>query len=350
MILIFGVVNQYGVLSHFSEGIKHDLETMGETCLVLPVDDGVTAAKLLNQISKKDVKFSLCINGSGLDTALTFGKAYALAVDHPLLILPHLQQYKGFELLCVAKEHTAFAQLLNIPARDFFHVVSRADITSAESLNEAKSREILFPASHINKDNAQKKLQEMGVWDQLKPVVTAVGSINELLMAIGVLPNGNQPARAQLNEAIYKITCEADLYIRALARERILASYTEKNIVLDVYGRNVKQYQEAYPFHRYHDEVPYKDMLEKMANASFVVHNSPGFEFALHERMVYPLAKGTPILFDANVNQRQMLQGLPAVYPSNKVQTDVPLEHRKSTVNEIEKNHTWAARLAALLN
>ena len=96
MILIFGVVNQYGVLSHFSEGIKHDLETMGETCLVLPVDDGVTAAKLLNQISKKDVKFSLCINGSGLDTALTFGKAYALAVDHPLLILPHLQQYKGF--------------------------------------------------------------------------------------------------------------------------------------------------------------------------------------------------------------------------------------------------------------
>lgn len=30
MILIFGVVNQYGVLSHFSEGIKHDLKTIGE--------------------------------------------------------------------------------------------------------------------------------------------------------------------------------------------------------------------------------------------------------------------------------------------------------------------------------
>lgn len=350
MILIFGVINQYGVLSHFSEGIKSDLESLGEECLVLPVDDGMQAAQLLRQVTKDQVKFSICINGAGLDTALTFGKSYAFAVDHPLLILPHLQKFKGFELLCVAKEHTAFANLINIPARDFPHAVSKADIVPLQTIRRQHSGAILFPASYNDKASAQKKLQELGVWEQVKPALKAVGSINEFLMAIGVLPNGNQPAKTPLNETIYKITCEADLYIRALARERVLETYANKGIELDVYGRNVANYKEEHPTHRYHGEIPYSQLLKKFAEAKYVVHNSPGFQFALHERIVFPLAKGTPVLFNANTNQQQMLTNLPSVYQSENVSLPPSPDDLAISLKEIETKHTWASRLQPLLD
>ena len=348
MILIFGLINQYGVLSHFSEGIKSDLEALGENCLILPVDDGIKAAQLLSMISPQQVKFSICLNGSGLDRALQYGKTFAYAVDHPLLLLPHLQKYKGYELLCVAKEHTAFANMLGIPARDFPHAVAIADLVETNGVSQHKTDDIIFPISYFNKTAAQQKLTQMGVWNQLKPALDVVGSINEFLMAVGVLPNGNQPARAQLNEAMFKITCEADNYIRAVNREKTLARYTELGVELQVYGRNVSHYQTDYPTHQYHEQISYTELLKKIENAKYVVHNSPGFQFALHERIVFPLAKGTPVLFDADINQKQMLAKLPAIYPSDFAKQQANVADIEASRNEVSSSHTWASQLKAL--
>lgn len=349
MILIFGVINQYGVLSHFSSGIQEDLAILGEQCTILPVNDGELAANILNKIDHSQIKFSICMNGSGLDTALTLGKTYALAVDHPLLLLPHLQKYKGYELLCVAKEHTAFANLLNIPAKDFFHAVSSKDITETVVASIDRTDEILFPASYMDLNAAKQALIKLGIFEQIKPALEQVKSINEFLMAIGVLPNGDRPPTTALDEKVYKITCEADRYIRALSRNQVLSDYQDKGVRLSVYGRNVRKYAEEYPEHDYHEEVPYTDLLKKMEKAKYVVHNSPGFLFAFHERLIFPLAKGTPVLFDATEHQKQMLNELPAIYPSTQVFNEYTIRDIEASIKRLRQSHTWIKRLSSLL-
>lgn len=350
MILIFGVINQYGVLSHFSSGIQEDLAILGEPCTVLPVNDGQLAANILNKIDHSQIKFSICMNGSGLDTALALGKTYVLAVDHPLLLLPHLQKYKGYELLCIAKEHTAFANLLNIPARDFFHAVSSKDITEKVIADIDRTDEVLFPASFMDLAAAKQALIKLGIFEQLKPALEQVSSINEFLMVIGVLPNGERAPTTALDERIYKITCEVDRYIRALSRNQVLSTYQDMGIRLSVYGRNVNRYSVDYPEHDYHEEIPYTDLLKKMQKAKYVVHNSPGFQFSLHERLIFPLAKGTPVLFNATEHQQQMLNKLPAIYPSSQVCNHYTTQDIEASLKEIRQSHTWMVRLSQLLN
>ena len=152
-----------------------------------------------------------------------------------------------------------------------------------------------------------------------------------------------------LDEKVYKITCEADRYIRALSRNQVLSNYQDNGVRLSVYGRNVRKYAEEYPEHDYHEEIPYTDLLKKMEKAKYVVHNSPGFLFALHERLIFPLAKGTPVLFDATEHQKQMLNELPAIYPSSQVFNEYTTKDIEASIKKLRQSHTWIKRLSSLL-
>ena len=350
--------NQYGVVSHFMQGMQFDLESMNVQIDELDVGSQQSLEKTLiglEPLSKYD--FIVSFNAVGLDTVVE-GESIAnyankrptfiFLVDHPLHLL---QRFIGLnvKVLCVDQEHVAFCQLCQIKAVYFPHAISQQFIDNQDKPSyEQKQDEVIFPVSFFDMKNAQTKLNP--AWHQISTILDLSPNITRFMQLLGVLPLGNRPATVQLDENVQRICIFADLYIRGRLRNQFLRECGEKNIQLSVVGRGSQHYQEAFPFHRYSDAIPFEQLLQRMSAARYVAHNSPGFENGLHERVIYPLALGSLVVCDLPFVKTQFMAAIRTTHnAATHVEPDTYQKLSLQAQLSIQQQHTWRVRWEPLL-
>ena len=302
--LILTGENQYGVVDHFLSGMSADLKLLGYNTDTLRVnsqeniDRGITSLRPLNEYD-----LIVSFNGVGLGRLTTnyntleyaqHNPVYVFCVDHPIHILPRFFG-QPVTVLCVDKEHAEFMRLVSMKSHYFPHAISHSLQTRYKMTQQQDKKDrILFPVSYLDKQNIRTSLEP--VWHQISQVVENVTSVTQFLIAIGVIPSQTSPARIVFDENIRRISTLVDKYIRASERENCIKACEQQGLKLTLIGRNVARYKSISTFHEYLDTCTFDNLLSMMSTSAFVLHNSPGFEQGLHERLIYPLAHGTPVI------------------------------------------------------
>jgi hypothetical protein len=349
--------NQYGVVSHFIQGMQVDLGSMNVQIYELDVGSQQSLEKTLRGVeplSKYD--FIVSFNAVGLDTVVggesiadhaNKRPTFVFLVDHPIHLL---KRFIGLDVkvLCVDQEHVAFCQLCQIKAIYFPHAISQQYIDNQDKLSyEQKQDEVIFPVSFFDMKSAQTKLKP--VWHQISTIVDKSPNITRFMQLLGVLPMGNRPATVQLDENIQRICIFADLYIRGRLRNQFLRECSDNNLKLSVVGRGSLRYQEAFPLHQYSDAIPFEQLLQRMSAARYVAHNSPGFENGLHERVIYPLALGSLVVCDLPFVKNQFMSAIRTTHNASQVDADTFQKLSLQAQLSIQQQHTWRARWEPLL-
>ena len=350
--------NQYGVVSNFFNGISKDLASLGVTTDLLDVASQETIERTAPSIEKFDVyDFIVAFNGVGLELELEGIKLKDYATDHPLFIflVDHpihlMKRFIGIPatVLCIDQEHVSFCQLCGFKSHFVPHAVCAENLNSDAIVSKKnKSREILFPVSYFDEQHALQKLQP--VWNQISTITEQSTSVTRFLQLLGVLPLGNRPSSVALDENIRRIAVLVDHYLRAKQRNNMLSKCQEKGVKLTVIGKGSDNYAERFPLHDYEAPLNFEQLQNRIAHADFVLHNSPGFELGLHERVVIPLSVGTPVISDIKYIQKQFVNG---VISLDMLQTLTEVdyeEHQQKGFKEIAEKHTWKNRWEEILN
>lgn len=352
--------NQYQVVSYFLDGIAHDLTILGYDVDFLNVQSESTIKDgLVHILPLNDYDMIFSFNGVGLGevsenyNTLDYAKEkplYVFCVDNPIhLMLRFFGQ--PVKVLCVAQEHEAFLRACGVEAYYFPHAVpSNFSVPSSQPASDTCAIPLLFPVSFIDKQAFRKELAP--VWGKLGQVIEASHTVTDFLQLIGVMPSPQGPARTQLNEMILRISATVDKYLRAKQREACLIDCANQNRRLTVIGRDVTRYSEVCDFHQYKDSVSFSELLSLISQSDFVVHQSPGFERGLHERVLYALASGTGVLsyhaqFAESIFANKGVFGFEHTLP--KATDSAYLEAVKKGQETVLTQHTWHNRLALLL-
>tara|TARA_Y100000033_G_scaffold51239_1_gene64947 strand:+ start:10497 stop:11588 length:1092 start_codon:yes stop_codon:yes gene_type:complete len=352
--------NQYGVASHFLNGMQQDFASSGIESIELSLHNAEAIAHAEQQL-KSDLDYDIVIsfNGLGLDIVDNgqrileeCGKPlYIFLVDHPLHLLPRFLGTKG-TVLCVDKEHVTFCQLCGIKALFFPHAIS-AELMKEEAIvpEQEKSNEWLFPVSFFDVSHWREKLAP--TWANIAPLVNQSQSVTRFMQLVGVLPLGKRPPTLELNNNVLQICRMVDYYLRAKARQDCLVFFAQQGHKLTVIGKGVQRYQSITDFHDYQPAIDSDALLTRIKQAKFVVHNSPGFELGLHERIVQPMALGTHVItYDAGYVKHVIGDGvfLPTSQQAPHVDTDYYNGFAASNREAILSRHSWKVRFNNLLS
>ncbi|GGW73549.1 glycosyltransferase [Alteromonas halophila] len=352
--------NQYGVVSHFLAGIIADLKQMAiDTALLNAESPDTLKAGLETLPSLSSFDFVISFNGVGLgkwpDGTDVCALApsipiYVFCVDHPIHVLRRIWGMK-VRLLCIDQEHVQFASLCGFKAEYFAHAISSAKTNRySQTATEYKHDTVLFPASYIDKNYYHKQLASC--WDNLGYAIEQCTSVSRFMEVICVLPAAGKPARLGLDKHVLKLCILVDKYLRAKQREARLHYFDAEDVTLTVVGRQSEKYQSVAPRHHYSAGLPFDDLLTAMSTARFVVHHSPGFERGLHERVVYPLAMGTPVVaVDCPYVNQTMGSGVvtPAQFFAGIDDKDYD-RRRTQARQQVFRHHTWLCRLEKMLS
>lgn len=349
--------NQYGVVDFFLSGIKTDLASMGFECesLSFAKEHQQSALEAIANGIEHDIVFSF--NGIGLDVKNDQGKGFfessgkpvfIFLVDHPLHLITRFLGTPA-TVLCVDEEHVSFCQLCGMKARFFPHAISESQIPPDASVLEDKVLDYLFPVSYFDLSHWQAKLKP--VWHQVEPLLNQVNNITRFLQLIGVLPLGERPATVALDQNILSISRFVDFYFRARSRENALALAENLGVSLTVVGNNSAKYQDKFASHVYRDAVSFDDLQQLIKASKYVLHNSPGFERGLHERLVLPMALSTmPTVTDEPFGKH--LFGQPAEIPKLADSVAISNTEYVSGIQQnlalVKEGHTWRSRLETL--
>lgn len=353
--------NQYGVASEFINGIREDLHSLNISTELLDLNSqGSIESHINNDKTINDFDFFLSFNAVGLDLSIKGEKlskaidgkpCFVFLVDHPLHLITRFIGLKVI-LLCVDQEHVGFARLCGMQAYFFPHAVPAAMVAKPTDILSMESKEgILFPASYFNTAHWRQKLQP--VWHQIGHLLENSNSVTRFLQYLEVLPSGEKPASVQLDNNIQLLATCADFYIRGRQRENVLSICEKFGLQITVVGNNSNEYRTRFPSHKYLDAVPFKDLRELIKKARFVLHNSPGFELGLHERIVYSMALGTPVICDFLARPDRIFGADYRLLTINDV-SNIDSSHyhdiQKNNLSIISQRHTWQRQLKTLMN
>ncbi|MDO6568440.1 hypothetical protein Q4561_15320 [Alteromonas sp. 1_MG-2023] len=356
--LMLLTANQYGVVSHFFEGIYFTLAKKGYDIDCIDCSTPETIKESLGSISSvEDYDNIFSFNGVGLGpissnfNTLEFAKTkpvYVYCVDNPIHIITRFYGHPVV-ILCVAKEHAELMRQFGHKAEYFPHAVSSDTELYKITLHQEKTKEIIFPVSFMESQALKPNLK--AVWGQVGHIIDGSNSVTDFLINIGVLATSQSPSKVVFDENIRRVSVLVDKYIRAKQRESCLLAFADKGIELTVIGRHSDKFKAITPFHRYEEKVTFPELLSRISKSSYVLHQSPGFEYGLHERLVYPLICGTPVLTwnTPFINSTFKHAGIVKFGDSLPMKETVDyanlVEAGRRFVNE---NHTWTNRLTSL--
>lgn len=356
--IVFSGKNQYGVVSHFVKGIIADLALLGiqATECVYNDENIYTLQNNPNYLNK--FNFCLSINGIGLDldvngkgnfSAATGLPTLVFLVDHPVHLLNRFMGQKVI-LLCVDQEHLAFANLLGLQAVYFPHAVSKALVQDDFLPILNKNEELIFPASYIDSEYWYKELGE--VWDKIGNFVEHANSITRFMQIIGLFSKQGQKPALELTQPILAMCRVVDFYLRAQSRLQTLSLFQQADIKLTVIGNRSEAYKKDFPLHDYQPALEFPQLQSRIRKAKAVIHNSPGFERGLHERILVPMSLGTAVFSHNTPFANQVFQRPGGILDQVEHFQDLPQNYqtmRMANYEEIKEKHTWYQQFKQLL-
>lgn len=356
-VIIFHVPSQYHVINDFLQGLSAAVLDAGFSPVSIDItsyDEAVLSAMLQQAV------MALSVNAVGADLYHRFPQLetisfYTLLVDHPLHLLARFYG-RPLKLLCVDKAHVQFCLALGCSAYFFPHAVwpARQELTEPDI---SVKQGILFPATYMS---TTKYLDEINqIFPQILPLLQRqdINDINGLLHHLGFMQADKEQA-LPLNNATAKLLSLCDLYLRALSRQQLIDTCAGHNIALTVVG-NGWQHAAQHALHRYLPAEPFPALLSRIAASKYVLHHNPGFMLGQHERLVYSMLLGTPVLCHQNdyLLQRYGQTGSIILYQqvadlgelSAAVTPLVYQQVAETARRQVLNEDTWQVRLAALL-
>ena len=360
--LLFSGSFQYGVVDDFIIGIKRAFERLGYRVYEVSLKDKSSDDELLSQLSFIDttkLKLALSVNALAVELInklpqLATIPFYTYLVDHPIHLLPRFYGTKA-KLLCVDKEHVTFLSQLGIHAQFWPHAVCDTEL-AAEYVPFSQKKGILFPASFTDESAHFAEINKVAPNIAERLTDANVRSISDVLRMLGFMQPGVVPS-VQLNDQIVTFLRRCDLYLRGRDRNKLIKECHHAELSLIIIGNNWDK-SHQYDSHCYLPAVPFDELKKLITNSRFVLHHSPGFEQGQHERVVYPLARGSCVLSSAT---RYLLESYGsdngvAFYDSvaelKQISASVSEGHYNGWINNansiIERNETWRSRIAML--
>lgn len=348
------------MVTHFFNGIQRALETMGYLVDVLYCDSAETISegyKELAPIEAYEHLFSF--NGNGLGkisssfNTLDFAKnkpAFVFCVDNPIHVLPRFFGHP-VNILCVSKEHVSLMQQLGHSAYFFPHAVMDCEKIYPKTRYDRKYQEILFPISFMSSELLKNSLRP--VWDQLGEAIEASTNVTDFLRVIGVVSTAFSPARTRFNENIRRIAVLVDQYLRARDRELCLLEFASRRTKLKVIGRDSQKFSKVTDYHQYYEAIDFTKLCKEISLSKWVLHQSPGFEEGIHERVIYPLVCGTPVMTFKSpyVNQAMRKKGVVDVTLTQHFEDEARYSQIIAEGKlEVQSHHTWTQRLSSLFS
>lgn len=348
--LLISGSNQYGVVSDMLSGMSRDLERLGVRVSQYSTDDEPSTQ---SQLDFNNYDFIVSFNGVGCDMILrdkpnSRVKVFVFLVDHPLHLLNRIVGL-DFVLLCVCRSHVTFAELCGFKAVFFPHAVSSDEILGFTD-SQNKSREFLLPISHFNEGAWKTKLGKH--WNNISALVEASSNVNDFAFFIGVLPEGNRPAKTELSQGILELLKIVDFYKRGASRRELLQTIDKWEVPVHLVGRGTDKYSADFTNLVDLGEKKFIDLKSQIESTKYVIHPVPGFSNALHDRVVYAAAKNTLIISDKPDSLLLVEPKLRVLGTNTKPNlTDAQYERLvEQNRNLITENHTWKCRFENLLS
>lgn len=304
--------NQYGVLS----------EMMGRLADYLEEKAGYEVyryefADLVRYKRDKEQEWDFIFSALGVEFNLFSGvdgkKHVAWLVDHPIY---HLSRFGDYEdknqvyIGCVDRTHVAYLKEQCGFKNSFFlpHIAweSESHIPYGE-----RKIDVFFPASY---SFAEELVEENREWldGPVKIIVNRV--IDHLLQCTGetieeglinVLRELGETDAAELAaELESKVGWYIDSCVRRISREDIVKGLLHRGIRLTVCGRNWKQLQESLPAEEaanliiLSEDMPFQEIVERMADSKIVLNIIPEFKDGTHERVTMGTMNGAVCVTD----------------------------------------------------
>lgn len=349
--------NQYGVVHHFIQGMRDDLEILGiqsHRVNVLSLQSTDYSLLPLSQyelvISFNGVGLTLSVDGESITDYMGKRPVFIYTVDHPIHFLDRFLG-KNVVMLCVDQEHVAFCQLCGLTAVYFPHAVSKKQYAEVKLIEPSeKNDEFLYPVSFFDEQHWLAKLKP--VWDQVGHLIEQANTITRFMQFLSVLPLGDKPATVTLDSNIRQVCMFVDYYLRAKCRRECLQAFEAAGIALTVIGKESEKYNAVSSYHHYLPAIEFESLTSRIAQAKYLVHNTPGFELGLHERVVEPLALGTLVCGYKVPHIQQEFSQSQGVLSTNET-LHLGLDDYKlrqiSARNEILTKHTWLHRWKEVL-
>ena len=357
-VLVFNVKSQYDVVDDFVQGLSDAVLQFGLQPVLVDVttDSEVDLRPLL-----KHAVLALSVNAVGADLYSRFPELeaidfYTLLIDHPLHLLGRFFN-RPVKLLCVDKNHVDFCKALGSIAYFCPHAVNpaRAELSAVHDGRE--KRGILFPATYMP---ASKYLSEIEqIFPQILPLLhhADITDIHTLLLHLGFMqPNKEQAL--PLTSATAKLLSTCDLYFRAVSRQQLIDDCAENDIALTIIG-NGWQHASQHALHQYLPAETFSALLRRIAASKYLLHHNPGFRQGQHERIVYAMLLGTPVIAQQTdyLLQRYGERGSIILYQqvsdlkelSSAVTLQVYSHLTTSSQQQVVNEETWQARLEPFL-
>lgn len=297
--------NQYGVISEMVRRIAEHLEQEGYEIGRYEFED------LVRYETEKEQDWEFIFSASGVEFNLFSepdGKRHvAWLVDHPIYHLSRFENYLDKDQVyigCVDRSHVPYLKERCGFKNSFFlpHIGWECE---KQIPYDERSIDVFFPASY---SSVQKLIEEYADWMegavkiivervisymQEQDTVTMEQAIEDVLRRLG-----EPEAAAIAAELESKVGWYIDAYLRGLTREGIVRGLLQRGIKLTVCGRNWEEYKKSLPVEMaanliiLSENMPYLEIVEKMADSKMVLNVLPAFKDGSHERVVMATMNG----------------------------------------------------------
>lgn len=350
--------NKFDVVSLFIQGIVSDLAGLGVNCTILDVTSPQSLAASSQDVDK-NLKFDFIFSFNGLlledlqvNSEPLFENLscplFIFLVDHPLHLL---QRFIGQDciVLCVDKTHVGFCELCGIKAHFFPHALAESHYDQVNFISLDEKQGVVAPLSYFDPEHWAKQLQP--VWNQIAPALENTSNVWEFMCAIGVVPTKNQPATVGIDQQVLTILRCVDYYFRSKKRISGLQALASFGLAVDVIGENTSEFQRASDQIRLRPAVNVSEIQDSIARAKYLFHSVPGFSAALHERILFGIAKGTAVISDETESIRTVEPEFAIYELGSEIQlSEQDYENCRNHNLLVAKNkHSWKNRFSELL-
>lgn len=231
-------------------------------------------------------------------------------VDHPRYLLERFIHYPELDKVyigCVDRTHAEYL-------RDYYslqHVFFAPHFAwKAGRIIPFKERkyDVFFPASYLNFKQVADRYR--GLEGALKIIVDKTISFLSEHREYP-LEKGFEQVLLQFGEKDYKELTKScmelageyvDFYLRILIREQVVRAFLQEGITLSVCGRNwdkmpLSEKEKPY-LQIIGEELPYTEVIEKMADSKVVLNVMPWFKDGSHERVMMGAMNGAAVFTD----------------------------------------------------
>lgn len=304
--------NQYGVLSEMMGRLADYLEESKEyeVCRY-------EFADLVRYRQDKLQEWDFIFSALGVEFNLFSGvdgmKHVAWLVDHPIYHLSRFGDYEDKEQVyigCVDRTHVTYLKE-QCGFKNSFFLPHIAWESKRQIPYEEREIEVFFPASF----SFLRELEERNAgWMEgairivVERIITHMLQHTELTLEEGIADTlremGETDAAELAAELESKLGWYIDACVRCIVRENIVKGLLERGIRLTVCGRNWKSFQETLPAETgvnltiLSEDMPYWEIVEKMANSKIVLNIMPEFKDGTHERVTMSTMNGAICVTD----------------------------------------------------